>query len=314
MEYDAASRDAVGRILATDRNGVTSSFSYDTLDRLSGSTVPGQTATWGYDLAGNRTGQTVNGASKTLAYTVSNRLTSDGGTAVVHNGNGDVVQYGNTYLTWDARGRLTDVTDGTDTTTYTYDCFNRRTAKTVNGVTTRYVYLGWDLAVEADAAWSVEATYFYHPGVDRPISRTDTTGTYYYLQDLAGSVTALALPNGTLLGRYHYGPWGELLAADPGLPTQPLQWTAREHDENGLYYLRGRYHVPSPGRFLSEDPGGLQASLNLYTLAHNSPVGLRDPFGADAMPNGTRLGRSPYCTGRVADRQSEPVHPAAAVK
>jgi RHS repeat-associated protein len=278
LEYEAYAFDAGGRVTARERNGVSSSFGHDLLDQLSGYTIPGQTASLVYDAAGNRTSQTVNGVTKALTYNLANRLTNDGGLAVVHDANGNIVQYGSAALTWDARGRLAQVSDGGTVTSFLYDCFNRRVTKTVNGVTKRYVWLGDDLAAEADASWSQTASYFYEPGVDLPISRTDAAGTVYYLQDHAGSVTALARPDGSLIGRYAYTPWGEV-AADPGMPAQPLLWTGRELDETGLYYLRGRYYLPSIGRFLSEDPAGLEANLNLYQFALNGPLGRRDPFG-----------------------------------
>jgi RHS repeat-associated protein len=137
-----------------------------------------------------------------------------------------------------------------------------------------------DLAVEAGSSWNVLSSYFYQPGVDAPISRTDNTGsTVYYHADNAGSITALANSTGSVLGRYYYSPWGEVVSQDSGLPTQPLKWTGRELDETGLYYLRGRYYSPTLGRFLSEDPAGLGANLNLYLFGLNNPIGGRDPFG-----------------------------------
>jgi hypothetical protein len=72
--------------------------------------------------------------------------------------------------------------------------------------------------------WAQTATYFYEPGVDNPISRTDSSGTVYYLSDLSGNVAALAKPDGTLWGRYGYSPFGEVLSTDPGMPQQPLRW------------------------------------------------------------------------------------------
>jgi RHS repeat-associated protein len=95
-------------------------------------------------------------------------------------------------------------------------------------------------------------------------------------------VTALTSAAGTLLGRYHYSPFGTLVSADAGLPAQPLKWTGRELDETGFYYLRARYYHPGWGRFISEDPAGLSAGLNVYLFAGNSPVGMRDPFGLKA--------------------------------
>jgi RHS repeat-associated protein len=106
------------------------------------------------------------------------------------------------------------------------------------------------------------ASYFCQPGGDRPVTRTDAAGTVWYLQDLAGSVSALARNDGTLYGRYHYSPWGKVVSTDAGMPAQPLLWTARELDGTGLYYLRSRYYLASTGRFLSEDALGLAAGRN----------------------------------------------------
>src|SRR5207247_8997381 len=133
--------------------------------------------------------------------------------------NGSITQDGSTTFQWDVRGRLTQVVSGSTTLQFTYDCFNRRTGKTVNGVLKRYFWLGNDLAVEADSNWNVLASYFYQPGVDAPISRTDSTQTLYYLADNAGSITALANASGGILRRYYYSPWGELVSQDAPLPA-----------------------------------------------------------------------------------------------
>src|SRR5207248_6416446 len=115
-------------------------------------------------------------------------MTSTGGASVVHDANGSVTQDGSTTYQWDVRGRLTQVVSGSTTLQFTYDCFNRRVTKTTNGVLRRYVWLGSNLAVEADTNWNVLASYFYQPGVDAPISRTDNAGsTVYYLADNARS-------------------------------------------------------------------------------------------------------------------------------
>jgi RHS repeat-associated protein len=281
LEYEDYARDAGGRITARDRNGVNSTFTHNTLDRLTGYAIPGQTGSFTFSLAGNRTGQTVNGTPKTLTFNTANRILTDGALAVTHDANGAVTQYGTAALTWNARHELVQVVDGGTTTQFFYDCFGRRVGKSVNGALTRYVYLGADLCAEADASWNQTAAYFYQPGVDRPITRTDAAGTVWYLQDLSGSVSALAKNDGTLYGRYHYSPWGEVVSADAGMPVQPLKWTARELDNTGLYFLRSRYYLASTGRFLSEDGIGLAGGLNLYVFAHNSPVGMRDPFGFD---------------------------------
>jgi YD repeat-containing protein len=153
---------------------------------------PGPSGAFTFSLAGNGTSQTVNGVPKTLTFNTANRILTDGALSVTHDANGAVTQYGTATLTWNARHELVQVVDGGTTTQFFYDCFGRRVGKSVNGTLTRYVYLGANLCAEADASWNQIAAYFYQPGVDLPVTRTDSAGTVWYLQDLAGSVTALA--------------------------------------------------------------------------------------------------------------------------
>ena len=57
----------------------------------------------------------------------------------------------------------------------------------------------------------------------------------------------------------------------------PFQFTGRENDPTGLYYLRARYYNPTWGRFISEDPIGLNG--NLYAYVNNDPLDLVDLLG-----------------------------------
>jgi RHS repeat-associated protein len=62
-----------------------------------------------------------------------------------------------------------------------------------------------------------------------------------------------------------------------------VQYTAREHDANGLYYYRARYYDPVLKRFISEDPIGLQGgSLSFYAYVNGNPVSWTDPEGLQA--------------------------------
>ena len=51
-------------------------------------------------------------------------------------------------LVWDGENRLFSSTKDNVTTTYQYDCLSRRTSKETNGVTTRFLYDGWNMVVE----------------------------------------------------------------------------------------------------------------------------------------------------------------------
>jgi RHS repeat-associated protein len=159
------------------------------------------------------------------------------------------------------------------------------------------VYLDGDLCAEADVNWNQTAAYFYQPGVDRPVTRTDSAGTVWYLQDLSGSVSALAKNDGTLYGRYYYSPWGEIVSADGGMPSQPLKWTARELDNTGLYYLRSRYYLSSTGRFLSEDgiglAGGATCTSSPGTARSVAAIRLASRTTVTETTTGAATGRTP---------------------
>ena len=65
------------------------------------------------------------------------------------------------------------------------------------------------------------------------------------------------------------------------VPTQAsvFEFTGRENDGDGLYYMRARYYAPSIARFISRDPAGLAGGLNLYAYAGDSPTNFTDPTG-----------------------------------
>src|SRR5262249_31053284 len=90
------------------------------------------------------------GAGRSLPLCKAVRPACGGGSSVAHDANGSITQDGSTTYSWDGRGRLTQVVSGSTTLEFSYDCFNRRVTKTTNGVLRRYVWLGDDLAVEAD--------------------------------------------------------------------------------------------------------------------------------------------------------------------
>src|SRR6266513_5643548 len=77
---------------------------------------------------------------------------------------------------------------------------------------------------------------------------------------------------------YAYSPYGEAtaLGVDEG---NPIQYTARENDQTGLYYYRARYYDPVLKRFISEDPIGLGGGLNTYSYVGGVPTGRVDPTG-----------------------------------
>ena len=61
---------------------------------------------------------------------------------------------------------------------------------------------------------------------------------------------------------YQYSPFGQT-AMTGASSTNSFQYTGREIDPTGLYYLRARYYNPIAQRFISPDPKGRGSMLGL---------------------------------------------------
>lgn len=208
-----------------------------------------------------------------------NRLTRWDGQPLAYDEAGNLVDDGTNTYTWDARGQLTSI-DGPVPAHFTYDAFGRRTAKTVNGEITRYLYDRPNV-LQQQVGDEEPVTYLTGPAPDEIYARTDTAGDEVttYLRDAQGSVVGLVGPDGTLDTTYSYTPFGQT-TADGASDPNPFAYTGRELDETGLYYYRARYYSPETGRFLSEDPLEFTAGdPNLYAYVRNDPVDNIDPTG-----------------------------------
>ncbi len=289
LAYDVLGR----RTRVTYPNGVITTFTYDAASRLTGITHQGPTAviealTYAYDEAGNRVsvGRT-NGAAANLpapaqaAYDTANQLVRFNSTVpnLTYDAAGNLTSHtdgtgtGTTAYTWDARNRLVGITGTALAAEFAYDALDRRTRKTVNGVSTTYLYDGPDVA--AQSSGGSLSTYLRGLGVDEPFVRQGDS-TEYYHADALGSVVTLSDGAGASRAQYTYEPFGATTLS--GSSDNPLQFTARENDGTALYYYRQRYYSPLWGRFISRDPV-YQPTTNPYGYAANNPVNRLDPFG-----------------------------------
>jgi RHS repeat-associated protein len=189
---------------------------------------------------------------------------------------------------WDFENRLTQVVNpGLGTTTFRYDPFGRRIQKSGPMGTTNYLYDGMapgaNIVEEVDASGTVLARYAQDVRVDGPLSMLRGGTASYYEQDGINSVTSLSNSTGVLANSYTFDSFGNLTAST-GTLTNPFRYTGRDFDpETGIYEYRMRYYDPNVGRFLSEDPIGFDGGPDFYVYVRNSPVGLFDPSGLDAL-------------------------------
>jgi RHS repeat-associated protein len=298
------SYDDNDRLTIITEGNETFSFSYDQLDRRAGMTLPnGISAAYSYDAAGQLTGMKYSKGGTVLrdltygydeinrrtAYsgntapaprdtvtdtdtaTVNalNQYTSRNGKPVSHDDNGN--QTINNAV-WDARDRLISLSGPNFTASFTYDAFDRRTSKTVNGQTKTYHYDGADLISETGA------DYTFGPGIDQPLERKYGQNEYY-LSDALGSVIGLADPSGAIKTSYNYSPFGKKQTTGV-TSSNPFAFTGREDDGNGYYYYRARYYSPDQKRFISADSLGFGGGdTNLQAYVGNSPTNFTDPSG-----------------------------------
>ena len=282
FSYDAGNR----RTQTTLPNGMQVQYAYDGASQLkqitylnSAGTVVG-TLSYTYDAAGRRisTGGTSANVSLPTAvsgatYDANNRLTSWNGQGYSYDANGNLLSDSVKTYSWNARDQLTAVTGAS----FAYDAFGRRAGKAVGGSSTNFLYDGLNV-VQEQSGGAVVANDL-SAGLDELLARTAAGTTTSMLPDGLGSINAETDASQATTATYAYDPYGNTTVAS-GSSTSSQQYTGRENDGTGLYYLRARYYSPATARFISEDSfdwSGGQA--NNYAYAGGSPVTLKDPSG-----------------------------------
>lgn len=168
----------------TDAYSSTSSFAYDTLNRLDTASGAFGNRDYDYDLNGNRTRLDSDAVTTTYGYSAnSNRLATKSGWIYTLDANGNTTQQldsegaGRLYA-FNSHNRLISATDRSvlvpgnppgyqDTVlgSYSYNGLGQRVSKTVDGLTTQYLYnTSGALMAELDDAGSVMREYIYLNG------------------------------------------------------------------------------------------------------------------------------------------------------
>jgi RHS repeat-associated protein len=207
-----------------------------------------------------------------------------------------------TEYRYDGEHRLIGVTtaDGR-CSSYRYDAFGRRIAKTVDGHTTEFFWQGDNLVAESSKEHY--HSYVYEPGSFRPLALLDGKGPrkacpFYYQLDHLGTPQELTDYSGEIVWSAKYNAYGKVtrLAFGGGEQLdQPLRFQGQYFDaESGLHYNRHRYYDPEVGRYLTPDPIKLAGGLNQYQYTPN-PTGWVDPLGLACNPcPGDRDVAGPY--------------------
>ena len=328
--------NALGNITkATDimTNGY-QAYSYDNQGQLQYATDYSSSGTaskrykYYYDAAGNLTSwKTQNGAAtqdlESHSYTYGNTdwkdlLTGFDGQSITYDTSGNPLSYynGKRYtMTWRNGRELDSLTVGGKKTSYQYDVNGLRTKKTnPDGSYTQY-YIVDGLTVgerrfTSTGSVSLTLRYLYDEnrspvgfGLKYP---TETGWTnYYFAKNLQGDVTALYRSDasggsytGTLVAKYAYDPYGQILSVTNASGTaisptaanvanyNPFRYRGYYYDtESGFYYLQSRYYDPEICRFINADKyastGQGFLGCNMFAYCNNNPVMQADPSGED---------------------------------
>ena len=123
-----------------------------------------------------------------------------------------------TTYEYDCRHRLIKhVSPNGRVSTYTYDAFNRRTSRTVEGKTTEFIRQGSKLIAECSDKDTVWHSYLYEPGSYRPLAliegnakKNQKVRTYWYQNDHLGTPHSLTDSLGALVYSCTYNAYGQV--------------------------------------------------------------------------------------------------------
>src|SRR5208283_3897433 len=205
--------------------------------------------------------------------------------------NRNLLSDGTRNFTYDDANRLVEVfvTNSWNNwrSTYAYDGLSRRRIRkdytwqsnswSLNNET-HYLYAGSTVIQERNSLNQPTVTYTRGNGL---LARTDTNGTCYYHVDGNHNVTALVNSQGTLVARYIYDPYGNLLESWGSLADANLYRFASQevHPLSGLYAYPFRFYDPNLGRWINRDPIGFWGGRNPYAFVGNNPINNFDPLG-----------------------------------
>ena len=172
----------------------------------------------------------------------------------------------------------------------------RRVSTTTLEGTTRHVYdNNWQVIADIDEQGNVISSYTWGAGIDNLLAAHVNGVAYYPLTDVQGTVWGYVDSQNTIVARFEYDAWGNILSATssvPALATNRYRFQGREWSAaTGLINFRARWYDPVTGRWLSKDPIGLNGGLNLYAFCGNDPICNIDSYGTDTyVPDSCKHG------------------------
>ena len=286
-------------------------YTYNGVNRIKTATDGTNTLAYTYNIGGNLTKVKQNGTT-IHTYTYDNtvwkdQLTEFDGQTLTYDLNGNPLTYGNKTFTWQRGTQLAGITDAANSIAYAYDSQNHRVSKTVNGVTTDYLYSGDLLMRQVSGGHTLDFVY----DTDRMIGFKYDGVPYFFAKNLYGDVVSVLNQSGAVVASYTYDPFGNVLSATGSMASiNPIRYRSYyQDDETGWYYLTTRYYNPIWGRFLNADStfiagDDLFTGTNMYAYCNDNPLTFVDENGKAASLVDELLSR---LTNRIANYVSQQV-------
>ncbi|NIM92088.1 MAG: hypothetical protein GTO18_00005, partial [Anaerolineales bacterium] len=193
-------------------------------------------------------------------------------------------------------GRLSQISDGSDTWDFTYDGDGVR-VKQENPDGTTTLFLGGG-AYEVHIDGQTTTVKKYYAITSHRVQRDNSGNLHYLLTDHLGSVVAALDGNGSLESDERYLPFGGLRDSSSISETDFAFTGQRNLSAIGLMDYNARFYSPSIGRFISADPAtpGLlnPQSYNRYSYTINNPLIFVDPSGYYFCMNPDKCEKNTY--------------------
>jgi RHS repeat-associated protein len=297
--------DKTGRRLSVaELGGRSFTYTYDetyklTREVLAGSPDPSKNGTvdYTYDPVGNRLSRISNLPgipSANSGYDANDRRLDE-----TYDANGNARAIAGRSYAYDFENRIRSADGGA--VRIVYDGDGNLAAKTVSGVTTRYLVddlnaTGYSQVLEEVVNGEVQKQYTYGHTILSQRQKIDGAWTTsFYSMDAHGNVRQLTNTDGVVTDTYEYDAFGKLVSQAGSTPNVYLYSGERFDPDLGLYHLRARHYNPDRGRFTSMDPFGGWVedplSIHKYLYVHADPVNFVDPLGLAATAERGLLGR-----------------------
>jgi RHS repeat-associated protein len=191
--------------------------------------------------------------------------------------------------TYDEFNRVSGMTIGQTTTSFTYDANDHRVSKTTSGVVTNQICSGDNIICDDVITnnTSFIKTYIQGNDTEAMITNAENSSVYNFYANIyngRGDVVKSMQLGGSTSESYQFDAFGNNTSDATYTIPNPFLYSGEYTDsETGKQYLRARYYDPTTGRFTQEDTNmgsdDNQFSLNLYTYCEQNPVMYMDPSG-----------------------------------